>query len=84
MLVLSRKTAETIHIGSEVVIRVCSIQGGKVRLGIEAPNDIRIVRGELEIELDPDPVGRDSRQGTNKSGSNRMPLARGGRIPRAA
>lgn len=47
MLVLSRKKEEEIRIGDEITIKVISIKGGGVRLGIDAPKDISIVRSEL-------------------------------------
>ncbi len=47
MLVLSRKKEEEIRIGDEVTIKVISIKGGVVRLGIDAPKDVSIVRSEL-------------------------------------
>jgi carbon storage regulator len=47
MLVLSRKPGEKIHIGSGITITVTEVRGNKVRLGIEAPRDIPIVRAEL-------------------------------------
>ena len=48
MLVLSRKTGEKIHIGENVSIVVNRITGNRVSLGIEAPEEVRITRGELE------------------------------------
>ena len=47
MLVLTRKTGETIQIGDSVVIKVISVGRGKVKLGIDAPDHIRVLRGEL-------------------------------------
>lgn len=47
MLVLSRKKEEVIHIGDNIEIIVTQIQNGKVRLGIKAPKDVPIIRGEL-------------------------------------
>jgi carbon storage regulator len=47
MLVLSRKPNETIVIGNQVRITVIGIRGNLVRLGIEAPGDITIMREEL-------------------------------------
>jgi carbon storage regulator len=47
MLVLSRKAKERIHIGNNVVVTVLDIQGKKVRLGIEAPQEIPVLREEL-------------------------------------
>lgn len=46
MLVLTRKINETIHAGP-VAITVCRIDGGKVRIGIDAPRVMPICRGEL-------------------------------------
>ncbi|MFO0908072.1 MAG: carbon storage regulator [Isosphaeraceae bacterium] len=47
MLVLSRKDGESIQIGDSIVLTVFSIQRGLVRLGIQAPRDVRILRSEL-------------------------------------
>lgn len=47
MLVLSRKTKEGICIGPNIHITVLAVHGGKVRIGIEAPRDIRINRAEV-------------------------------------
>ncbi len=56
MLVLSRKENETICIGDQITIHISHIGGSRVRVGIEAPNDISIMRGEFvnwtsEIDL---------------------------------
>lgn len=51
MLVLSRKLGERLVIGDNVVVTVTKIIGNRVTLGIEAPKDIPVVRGELEIEM---------------------------------
>lgn len=55
MLVLSRKVGQTILIGDNISIQVLQVTGGAVRLGIEAPTDIRILRGELELPEDDEP-----------------------------
>jgi carbon storage regulator len=47
MLVLSRKKGEVIHIGDSIKLTVVDIGRGKVRLGIEAPKDVTIMRQEL-------------------------------------
>lgn len=47
MLVLTRKTQERIQIGDNVTITVVRIKGNTVRVGIEAPQEVRVVRGEL-------------------------------------
>ncbi len=48
MLVLSRKTTEKICIGENITVEVRRVAGNRVTLAIEAPRDIRILRGELE------------------------------------
>ena len=47
MLVLTRKMQETIKIGDEVTIHILRVKGNTVRLGIDAPREIRVMRGEL-------------------------------------
>lgn len=47
MLVLSRKPEETIQIGNDITITIIKTKGKNVRIGIEAPKEMRIVRGEL-------------------------------------
>lgn len=48
MLVLSRKEAQRIRLGKDIVITVLRLGGDKVRLGIEAPRDMLVLRDELE------------------------------------
>lgn len=52
MLVLSRKKGESIQIGDHVELRILSVQGNRVRIGIEAPSDVSVRRGELVFELE--------------------------------
>jgi len=47
MLVLTRKHQEQIRIGDNITVTVLKVKGNSVRLGIEAPRDIRVIRGEL-------------------------------------
>lgn len=47
MLVLTRKKSESIHLGDDIVIKVVQTGKGAVKIGIEAPSHVRIVRGEL-------------------------------------
>jgi carbon storage regulator len=47
MLVLSRKSDESIVIDERITITVLEIRGNKIRLGIEAPKEIPVVREEL-------------------------------------
>ena len=46
MLVLTRKTNQAIHIGEDIRIVVVAIEGGQVKLGIEAPAGVSIKRPE--------------------------------------
>ena len=50
MLVLSRKENECIKLGDSITVTVVRVSGDKVRLGIEAPANILVLRGELEQE----------------------------------
>jgi carbon storage regulator len=54
MLVLSRKVGERIWIGEDISITVVRITGGGVRLGIEAPSEMPVVREELKLKLEQD------------------------------
>lgn len=47
MLVLSRKSGERIHIGENITIEIRRVAGNRVTLALEAPRDVRILRGEL-------------------------------------
>jgi len=47
MLVLSRKISERIHIGDNIFVEVRKISGNRVTLALEAPKEVRILRGEL-------------------------------------
>ncbi|KFD40707.1 hypothetical protein HX99_06080 [Peptococcaceae bacterium SCADC1_2_3] len=47
MLVISRRPGEKIFLGREIQITILEIKEGNVRLGIEAPLEVKILRGEL-------------------------------------
>ena len=51
MLVLVRKRNESIVIGDDIEVRVLSIEGERVRIGIEAPRDVPVFRMELYLEI---------------------------------
>ena len=55
MLVLSRKESQRIKLGDSIVVTVVRVAGDKVRLGIEAPADMLVLREELETR--PTPAG---------------------------
>jgi carbon storage regulator len=62
MLVLTRKTNQSIMIGDEIEVSILSVSGDKVRLGIDAPRDIAVFRKEVYEAIDergagnPEPV----------------------------
>jgi carbon storage regulator len=51
MLVLSRRENQRIQLGNSIVLTVVRVSGDRVRLGIEAPADVRVLRGELEPHI---------------------------------
>jgi len=55
MLVLSRKPNESVQINSTIQVTVVSVSRGRVKLGISAPDNVRIVRNEL-IDCEPSDV----------------------------
>jgi carbon storage regulator len=52
MLVLTRKTNQSIMIGDEIEVSILSVSGDKVRLGIDAPRDIAVFRKEVYEAID--------------------------------
>ena len=48
MLVLSRRESERIRLGDSIVVTVVRVTGDRVRIGIEAPPEIRVLREELD------------------------------------
>ena len=47
MLILSRRVGESITIGKDIVIKVVEISGNQIRLGIDAPREVRVLREEI-------------------------------------
>jgi carbon storage regulator len=47
MLVLSRKVGEKVVVGNDIIVTVLEVRGNQVKIGIQAPDDVRILRGEL-------------------------------------
>jgi carbon storage regulator len=48
MLVLSRKESERIRLGDSIVVTIIRVSGDKVRIGIDAPADVLVLRDELK------------------------------------
>jgi carbon storage regulator len=63
MLVLSRKKHETITIGDDIKIVVVEIRGDKCRIGVDAPKDVVVHRGEIYDKI------RNQNQNQEGSGS---------------
>ena len=59
MLVLSRKETQRIRVGDSIVVTVVRLSGDKVRLGIEAPPEVVVLRDELSPRQSA-PIARDS------------------------
>jgi carbon storage regulator len=87
MLVLTRKLMERLFIGDDICVTVVRLESGQVRLGIDAPRDVAVVRAELVPEREP-PAPLHGRQGEHapaaRPGFRRPPFeARGtGNRPR--
>jgi len=57
MLILSRRESECICLGDDIVLTIVRVNGDKVRIGIEAPPNVKILRNELEnLRTLPSPV----------------------------
>src|SRR5262245_22837053 len=52
MLVLTRKLQQQIKIGDEITVTILKVKGNTVRVGITAPREVRVIRGELPKEGD--------------------------------
>ena len=57
MLVLTRKSNQSIMIGDDIEISVLAVMGEKVRIGIEAPRSVPIFRREVYVEIQEDQDG---------------------------
>ena len=66
MLILQRKAGESLLIGDEIEVSVLSVDSGRVRLAIEAPKSVSILRSELKTAAE---VNRDA------AGEEESPLA---------
>ena len=67
MLVLTRKSNQSIMIGDEIEVSVLSILGEKVRVGIQAPRDIPVYRKEVYLEIQQDLPREDDRAAVDEA-----------------
>ena len=84
MLVLTRKQSEKIRIGNNITITVIRMKGKSVRLGIEAPNNVSVLRGELAFDQEHDEadIHCESNEGANSDQSTEDTIIEA-RIPRS-
>lgn len=61
MLILSRKSGETLLINDDIEIKIIDVNGDKVKIGIDAPKNVKILRKELSLTME-----------SNKASSNAM------------
>ena len=64
MLILSRRAGESVTIGNDIKVRVVSVSGNQVRLGIEAPREVRVLREEILLAIE-----EENRAAANAAGS---------------
>ena len=85
MLVLTRKSNQSIMIGDDIEVSVLAIMGEKVRIGIQAPRDIPVFRKEVYLEIQQERIGagKGAREEVDAAlrglGEGTEPLARGSR-----
>lgn len=51
MLILSRRSGESIHLGDDIVISILGVKGKQVKVGIEVPDDIPVYREEVFLKI---------------------------------
>ena len=51
MLILNRKIGESIILGDDIEVKILEVQDGKIKIGIEAPEDVNILRKEVYDEV---------------------------------
>ena len=80
MLVLTRKSNQSIMIGDDIEVSVLAIMGEKVRIGIEAPRSIPVFRKEVYLEIQQDTSPEEARQAVDDA-LERMKSGRQGEKP---
>ncbi len=72
MLVLTRKSNQSIMIGDGIEVSVLSIMGEKVRIGIQAPRDIPVFRKEVYLEIHQERLGAEEDVGDKADAESNM------------
>jgi carbon storage regulator len=75
MLVLSRKESQRIRLGDSIVVTIVKISGDKVRVGIDAPTDVLVLRDELEAHVPPTTINA-TKSSSQRAASDGAPLQR--------
>ncbi len=78
VLVLTRKSNQSIMIGDEIEVSVLSIMGEKVRIGIQAPRDIPVFRKEVYLEIQSEGVAAGSAKAEVDDALKRLSSSRPG------
>lgn len=65
MLILSRKETEQVCLGNDIVLTIVRIAHDKVRIGVTAPSDVKVLRGELQQEEFQLRIHRPEEEGTS-------------------
>ncbi len=75
MLVLTRKPEEKIYVGNDIVITIVQVKGDRVRLGIEAPKNVRVLREEVAnaIQKEQAQPSADAAAAINADGPRELP-----------
>lgn len=60
MLILSRRTGETVMIGEDVTVTILGVKGNQVRIGVKAPKNMRVDREEIRERKDRENSGEDA------------------------
>jgi carbon storage regulator len=68
MLILSRKTNEQIRIGDQITVTIVRVRGQAVRVGIEAPREMRVLRTELDLRPIPSETPKPQRPSRRREG----------------
>lgn len=66
MLILTRKVGESIMIGDSVEVKVLGIRAGQIKLGIEAPKDMKVHREEIYERIHTEDGDQDEREAVNE------------------
>lgn len=67
MLVLTRKSNQSIMIGDDIEVSVLSVMGDKVRIGIRAPQDVPVFRTEIYLEIQRDGTSSEDEAGAGRA-----------------